>query len=604
MDVKDNTKHKSRFAEVGAQAALAVAWVSGLFSLVLCVIVIVNQINVSTVDPLDDKSLAALRGAIAKDLENRELRDSVRSLTMMAQRAFFTSQTQMRVGGLLLLGGVAIFLAAIKTLVELKKKNPAPVGGIPYEGGSAERAAARWAVAAGGGVLVVVALTIVLISEPPVDLGEEASAMKGSAAAAPESKPAEAPKEPPASAPVSAPAVPAGATAGGAKAIEGVKDVPAKAWPQFRGPNGMGVAHHKSAPVSWNGTTQEGLLWAKPVPMPGTNSPIVWDGKVFVSGSDEKKLQVYAFDADKGELLWTGEVPNSAPAPVKLIDGNSYASSTLATDGLRVYAIFATGDVAAFTLDGKRLWASSLGVQKNQYGYASSLATHGGRLLVQYDDEKAGRFLGFDGATGKPAWDVKRTLTYPSWATPALLEGAKTEVVLVAKPVVTGHDPKTGQELWSVNCMDGEPAPSAAAAGGRIFVGTDHHAMLGIEGGKVIWKYEEDIPDASSPVATETRVYMASSGGVITCLDAKTGKKVWSNDSFEEGFYGSLILVDDRIYVVDRAGTTHVFKASDKWEPLATNPLGEKTDCTPAIPEGRIYLRSAKTLYCVGKSGT
>jgi outer membrane protein assembly factor BamB len=149
-------------------------------------------------------------------------------------------------------------------------------------------------------------------------------------------------------------------------------------------------------------------------------------------------------------------------------------------------------------------------------------------------------------------------------------------------------------------------APSPAFAGGVVFVGSDHATMMAIEtggDGKVLWKYEEDLPDASSPVATGKHLFMCSSGGVITCLDVKTGAKVWSKD-FDEGFYGSPIVVDDRVYVMDRSGVTHVFKAADKYEALATNPLGEKADCTPAIPEGRIYLRSGKRLYCLGKSGT
>jgi len=183
VDVKDSGKYRSQFSVIGSQAALAVAWVSGLFCLVLCVIVIVNQVNISSVDPLNDKSLAALKAAIAKDPENRELRDSVRSLYMMSQRAFFTNQTQMRTGGLLLLGGVAIFLASIKTLVELRRVNPVPTGPQPMEGGKAERAAARWAVAAGGGVLVVVTLTVVYLSEPPVDLEAGAAAPAAAAAA-------------------------------------------------------------------------------------------------------------------------------------------------------------------------------------------------------------------------------------------------------------------------------------------------------------------------------------------------------------------------------------------------------------------------------------
>jgi outer membrane protein assembly factor BamB len=86
----------------------------------------------------------------------------------------------------------------------------------------------------------------------------------------------------------------------------------------------------------------------------------------------------------------------------------------------------------------------------------------------------------------------------------------------------------------------------------------------------------------------------------VTCLDAATGKKVWEQE-FDDGFYASPILVGDRVYLMDKRGVTVVFKLGDKFEKLALNPLGEKATCTPAIPEGRIYFRSEKNLYCVGK---
>jgi outer membrane protein assembly factor BamB len=117
---------------------------------------------------------------------------------------------------------------------------------------------------------------------------------------------------------------------------------------------------------------------------------------------------------------------------------------------------------------------------------------------------------------------------------------------------------------------------------------------------KKVWEYEDNKPDVSSPVATEKYVVMASSGGTVTCLAADSGKKLWEQE-FDDGFYASPILVGDRVYLTDRKGITTVFKLGDQYEKLAQNPLGEKADCTPAFPEGRIYFRSEKNLYCVGK---
>ena len=118
---------------------------------------------------------------------------------------------------------------------------------------------------------------------------------------------------------------------------------------------------------------------------------------------------------------------------------------------------------------------------------------------------------------------------------------------------------------------------------------------------KILWKHDEDLPDVSSPVATEKYVLTCSSGGVVTCFDVKSGKPAWTKE-FDDGFYGSPILVDDRIYVMDRAGVTVVFRLGDKYEELARNELGEKADATPSIPEGRVYVRSIKSLYCIGEA--
>lgn len=589
MDVKDSGKYRSPFAVIGAQVALAVTWVSGLFSLVLCVVIILNHLYVTTADPLNDKSLAALKAAIAKDLENRELRDSVRDLYMLSQRAFFTSQNMLNTAGLLLLGSCAVFLASIKTRMELKRVNPVPVGAMPMEGGAAERSMARWAVAAGAGVLVAFTLFVVYVNPAKIEL--QLPEAEPAAAAATTTEPAKAVELP----------VPAPAPVSGATAVQ-----PSQTWPQFRGPGGLGVASHKNAPLAWNGKTQEGILWKTPIPKPGTSSVVAWGKKVYVTGSDEKTLEVYAYDVEKGTLAWTGSVPATAAAPPKIMDGTTFAANTAAADADHVYAIFNTGDIAAFTHDGKRVWAKNLGPLKISYGYTSSLAVAGGRVFVQYDDDVKGRLIALDGKTGNPAWEQKREVI-SSWSTPAVADvGGRVEILINANPWVSGHDPKTGKANWSVKCMKGEVAPSPAFAGGVGYFVTDHAAMVAIQlggEGKILWQVEDGLPDASSPVATATHVFMCSSSGLITCLDAKTGASVWTQE-FDEGFYGSPILVDDRLYVMDRAGTTHVFKAGPKYEVLATNPLGEKADCTPAIPEGRLYLRSEKHIYCVGKSGT
>jgi outer membrane protein assembly factor BamB len=557
------------------------------------------------VDPLHDETLKALKAQIPKDLNNKQLRESVRNLSLMTRRSFFTNQTMMRATGLMLLFGVAIFLASIKTYVELRLRLPVPQGQAPREGGSAERASHRWAVGAGAGVIVVLTLFLVFISPPDFDLmtEEKPAEEKASAAAAEskaaESKPAGAKAAETKPAPAETKADPKPAADPKAPASPAVS--PTQVWASFRGPQAQGVALHKNAPLTWSPET---VAWKKPIPKPGTNSPIVWGDKVFVAGADDASRDIFAYHAGTGDLLWTAPTKLVTGTLPKVMEDTGYCAATLATDGDRVYGVFATGDVVAIAMDGKPAWMKNLGTFKNSYGHSSSLLTVDGKVIVQFDHEASGKLLALEAKSGKVAWEQVRPVK-SSWASPILATvGGKTQIIVCGNPLVTAHDPATGKILWQVECMGGEVAPSPAFAGGRLFVGTASIPLTALEPGaseaKKLWEYEGELPDVSSPVATDKYVLMAASGGTVTCLNAATGKMVWTHD-FDDGFSSSPVLVDDRAYLMDKKGNTVVIKLGDKYESLGVNALGEKCVSTPAIPEGRIYLRTDKNLYCIGK---
>ena len=163
-------------------------------------------------------------------------------------------------------------------------------------------------------------------------------------------------------------------------------------WPRFRGPGGLGVSSHKDVPVEWDGASGKGILWKTEIPLPGYSSPIVWKDRIFLSGADKDRCEVYCLDALAGAILWrkpiskVGDSP--AAVPTVFSDDNSrggYAASTMATDGRLIYAMFATGAVAAFSFEGNLAWARNLGAPANAYGHAASLLTHGPLLIVQLD---------------------------------------------------------------------------------------------------------------------------------------------------------------------------------------------------------------------------
>ena len=183
--------------------------------------------------------------------------------------------------------------------------------------------------------------------------------------------------------------------------------------------------------------------------------------------------------------------------------------------------------------------------------------------------------------------------------------GSKTQAILAGDPFAAGHDAATGEALWRVNWIGEaavELASSPAFANGVAFFTTERAVLVAIKPGeeKPLWKYEGEFPNVSSPVATDKFVIVATAGGLVTCVDAATGNKLWTHE-FDDGFDSSPIVVGERVYLMDKKGVTTIFKLSEKYEQLGRCELGEECSCTPAFPQGRVYLRTKTSLICIGK---
>ncbi|MEI9892971.1 MAG: PQQ-binding-like beta-propeller repeat protein [Chthoniobacter sp.] len=203
-------------------------------------------------------------------------------------------------------------------------------------------------------------------------------------------------------------------------------------WPRFRGPDGGGVSAQAATPATCDMKSGANIAWTiawtTPVPMPGFSSPVAWGDRVFLSGGDEAKREVLCFDAASGKQLWETSVPKtegSPDEPPTVPEQCGMAAATVATDGRRVYAMFANATLAAFTFDGTLVWSKFLSVAKNPYGHAASLLTWQDRVIVQVDqgepDDKLSKIYAFDGATGAIAWQQARPVG-ASWATPIVLD--------------------------------------------------------------------------------------------------------------------------------------------------------------------------------------
>jgi outer membrane protein assembly factor BamB len=592
--MNQNGEKEKWWVHLSYRVARGVAVVAFVFSLIVCILLIANYLQLKIVDPLNNPALTSLLQKLQLDPSDEELRDEIRAIDLLARKAYFSSQWQIRTGGFMLLGGVVLFIVCLKIMKELRPRIPQPGKLRSEDSILRSKSLARRLIATGGAILLVVALLFALLSyDELTDKGvlKLGRIMKMG-------------KEPEDDI--------VGQSVDRFRLIqEGAIDYATaeeqrENWPSFRGPGGIGIAGAENAPTFWDGKSGEGILWKASLPKPGLNSPILWQELLFLSGADEDGQEVYCFNRNTGELLWSrqiNDIPGSPDVLPEVSPDTGYAAPTMTTDGQRVFAIFPTGDIVCFDFEGNRVWAKNLGMPENHYGHASSLIMYKSRLLVQYDDAAEPRLIALEAATGEPQGEIQREVA-TSWASPILVNtGSHHELILSATPYLTSYNPETGEELWRIECLMGEVGPSPSYAAGRVFAVNQFAilAAIDIEKGAILWEAYEDLPDASSPLATDRYLIVPTSYGVVTCFNAGTGEVLWTHE-FDNGFYSSPILVGDKVYLMDRSGVMHIFMATEEFQLVEEAELGERSDSTPAFMDGLIYIRGIENLYCIGNS--
>jgi len=374
----------------------------------------------------------------------------------------------------------------------------------------------------------------------------------------------------------------------------------------FRGNNSLGLSSAKNIPTSWNLQSGKNILWKVPVPRKGFNSPVINGNKVFFSGADEKIRELFCYELSSGKQLWRLEaknIPGSPSQAPKTTDDTGLAASTVTTNGKVVCAIFGTGDLLCADMDGKQLWAKNIGVPDNPYGYASSLLIYENLLIIQYDNHNSPRVIALDLTTGNERWSKPRPEKNPSWSSPVLaMVNNHPQLILIGNPGVTAYNPNTGEPYWRVETMSGEPAPSAAYANGIAFVATEYATMTAINAadGSVLWKNDEILPEIASPVATKDFVFIATNYGVVASFDPQTGEVIKSME-LSADFHASPIIVEGKIYLICTKGKVYIFSAKGDFTLINSFETSEKTFATPAFTDGKIVVRTDKSVYCVEK---
>lgn len=571
-----NPEEKKNQIRIWYIIARQIAAVSAVFTVILIILLVANYIQTRAVDPLNSKALNTLMTRLQENPNDTELKEQIRAVDLLARKAYFTHHWQIRTGNIMLFCFGLILVISLKYMSSLKLRLPDLSESPDADNTWENKFMARKYVMYGSLVIFIIAIVLGVMSE-------KAARSVGFAGGEVTDQAIEA--APPAD----------------LSAFDDIR----KNWPSFRGPEGRGIALQDDPVTQWNGVSGENVIWKIPIPLPGYNSPVIWENKVFLSGGDRENMEVYCIDAMTGKILWKGEAndvegsPDDMPEPS---GDTGYAAATMATDGVHVFAVFATGDLACWDMEGKRIWAKNLGKPDNHYGHSSSLITYKDLLFVQFDQNSGGHLIAFKSASGELVYDKVRDVQI-SWASPILVNtGTRAEIILNSNPSVISYDPMTGAELWRAECMMGEVAPSPAYAEGMVYAVNDYARLVGIKIGspaKIIWEYDDDLSEVSSPVVMDKFLIVPTSWGTVSCFNSKSGERYWYYD-FDEGFYSSPVIVGDLVYLADMPGIFYIFKAAEEFELVGTCEMGERVVATPAFMHNRIYIRTLNHLFCIG----
>lgn len=392
---------------------------------------------------------------------------------------------------------------------------------------------------------------------------------------------------------------------------------PARAenWPGWRGAQRTGVSAETNLPKQWSAT--EGVLWKTPTPGSGSSNPIVWEDQVLITSSDgarQEDLHVMSFNLNDGQQRWHARLWGTSPT-LYFAGKSSMATPTPVTDGEHVFAFFGTGDVFCLDMQGKLVWHRSLaaeyGAFENRFAASSSPLVYEDMLILQCDHYGASYALAIDKLTGANRWKTDRPECWLSWSSPQLApvesEG-RHELLLSGSHKLDALDPRTGQRLWTLRGMSRECIPTPVLGDGLIYAvsGPNAQTFCIRPGGKgdvtethVVWSSPRGAPFVPSGILVGQQYYLVDDKGVGTCLDAATGKVVWRK-RFGGAFTASPVAGDGKIYFCDEAGNTIVAQAGPAYEELSRNAIDEPIYASPAISQGRIFLRTASHLMAIG----
>jgi outer membrane protein assembly factor BamB len=421
------------------------------------------------------------------------------------------------------------------------------------------------------------------------------------------------------------------ATLFGASAV-----ISAENWPQWRGPNSQGVSSETSLPTEW--APDRNIAWKTELP-DGHSSPSIWGDRIFVTaqiegeaipgqipesvrikqphpdsvaGDRKHTLKVIALDAKTGKILWD-QVAYEGPVFDARHRRSSFAGPTVATDGKLLFAYFGSEGLYAYDVNGKFLWKVHEKFHTLGLGTGASPVLFGNTVIIQRDEtpDTSSAIVAYDKATGKEVWKTMRPVGH-SWSTPVLVEaGGRTELVTNGSEHIIGYDAATGKELWRTPGVRSNAIHTPLVGAGLVIAtaGFPAKRIIAIRPGdvpadqRVAWEFTKGTGYVLSNILYRDYVYLLTDNGIVTCLEAKTGKVVYQGGRppVPANFMGSPIAYGDFIAMTSDEGTTYMLKAGPKHEIVRSNSIDEPVYSSLAPSNGRIYIRGQRHLFAIGQ---
>jgi outer membrane protein assembly factor BamB len=419
--------------------------------------------------------------------------------------------------------------------------------------------------------------------------------------------------------------------------------VSAENWPQWRGPNSQGISSEQQLPTEWG--PDKNIAWKVPLTGTGSSSPIIWGDRIFVTaqiegeaipgqravkhrqGKDEdwihpdsvaadKKhtLKVISLDAKTGKVVWE-QTAYEGPVYDARHRRSTFAGPTAATDGQMVYAYFGPEGLYAYDYSGKLVWKVVEKFATLGLGTGTSPLLVDSLVVIQRDEDNGEQsaIAAYDKKTGKEVWKTKREGIEVSWGTPVLVPGpdSRNEIVTNGSSAIVAYDPATGKELWRTKGVESNAIHTPLVGKGLVIVtaGFPAKRIIAIRPGsvaddqRIAWEYKKGTGYVLSNILYGDYVYLLTDNGIVTCLEAATGKVVYEGGRppVPSNFMGSPVAFGGFVAMTSEDGSTFMLKAGPTHEIVRTNSVDEPVYSSAAIANGRIYIRGQKHLFAIGQ---